>query len=280
MKELFHRFGVLFLTFVLVLSLPNIVYANSGNTHIAGELRVDLPIVNTSGDYKVSIAGNGPINSWDTSTSFTTAWLAVYLPVFFQVGTVVNSSGYHWFAETDTPQIQCLEGTTWSIPAPSSACIEDLNSTNYVSPGYYQDVEIVTYLDGYWYARFYERDGTPHDVARIPSTAQTVTRVSANFEEAWTANSDPYLPAVFSFRHPQYMVWNDGFKEWPISSNDHKSFIYPFPQGLGFCPTHYGAALLFGNDPRSWYAGSAIANYNMVCDATLFLFNFVPIVSK
>ncbi len=278
MKVYFHKFGIFVLSFVIILSIPNLAYANTGNDHIGGELRVDLPIVSNSGDYRVSIAGNGPVNNWDTTPSYTSAWLAVYLPVFFQVGMVVNSTGYHWFAMTDGPQIECLAGTTWNSTPPYKGCIENLNLTHYISPGYYQDVEIVSYMDGYWIARFYEVDGTPHDVARIPSNAQTVTRVSANFEEPWVADSDPYLPAVFAFRHPQYMVWGDDFRDWPISTNDNKSIIYP--SGPGLCPLHYGAVLLWGNEPRTWYAGSSLYNYNMVCNATLFLFNFMPIINN
>lgn len=187
---------------------------------------------------------------------------------------------------TDGPQIECTEGSALPTTPPYSGCIG--NANQWVASGQYQEFEIVSYGDGYWIARVHEAGGGGHDVARIASSSQTITRANATFEQAWGGyDSDPYLPAIFSFRHPQYMIWGNGFQEWPNSgiASTQQSYIYPTGTGgTDFCPTHYMFLWAFdwelGLDPRSWYAGDSVVGTNMVCNAILFMYNYVPYVSS
>lgn len=84
MNTVTRKLALLILIFTLCLSLPYTVHANNGWDYMAGELRVDLPIVSNSRDYSVMILANGPANTWDPTSSTTSAWLAVYIPVFFR----------------------------------------------------------------------------------------------------------------------------------------------------------------------------------------------------
>ncbi|HEX7556800.1 MAG TPA: hypothetical protein VF338_09265 [Leptolinea sp.] len=202
---------------------------------------------------------------------------------------MVNKTGYHWFAMTDGSQITCLDGSFYQSTPPYVGCTGD--PYIYISENQFQRFELINKLDGYWYARVYEIDGTGHevghDVARITLSNLVISRINATFEQYWGGqSSNLYNNAVFVFKHPQYMKWGVGFQEWPNSDiaplySPQTSFVYPSGHnGTGFCPTHYGASWNFGNNPRIWYAGSWVSSLNIICNFNLFQFNYMPTIYK
>jgi hypothetical protein len=284
---IFQKILKFILAFALLLSFSTPAFANNGWDYIGSDLRVDLPEVSSARDFQVWIATNGTVNSWDTTTSATSAWLGVYIlpaPTFFQVGVYVNKYGYHWFAMTDGSQINCLEGSFWQSTPPYTGCMGD----PYVyipSNPQSQKFELVSYSNGNWIARVYDMNGNGHDVATISLSNVIINRINVTFEQIWGGyDSDLYNNAVFAFKHPQYMKWGTGFQDWPDSNtaqlyNPQTSYVYPSgTNGTAFCPVQYGAAWNFGNDPRAWYAGTRVSNLNIICNFNLFQFDYVPIM--
>jgi len=112
MKTATSRLFVVLLLVILQFSFPNKTYAvdSNGYDQIVAQLRVDLPQVSGSMDYRTWIVSNGNIPINDPTTTFTAAWLAVEDPVFFQVGIMVDRDGYRWFAMSNNGYIHCNEG--------------------------------------------------------------------------------------------------------------------------------------------------------------------------
>ena len=280
-------FGPIF-AFALILALSTPAFANNGWDYMGGELRVDLPEVSSAKDYRVWIATNSVPNLQDPTSSTTSAWLGVYIlpaPTFFQVGILVDNAGFHWFAMTDGPQISCLQGNFFYTTLPYKGCMGDPGV--WISPPRPQQFELLTYSDGYWYARVWESDGTGHDVAKIPLSSVIINRANATFEQAWAGyDSNPYNNALFTFSHPQYMKPGVDFQDWPNSkrtpsSTPQTSYIFPAgTNGDAFCTVQYGAVWNFGNDPRGWYAGTKTSSLNIQCRFRLFQFSYVPIIYK
>jgi hypothetical protein len=129
----------------------------------------------------------------------------------------------------------------------------------------------VTYADGHWIARVCEANGgTCYDVARIWSSSVQIYRAQATMEEGFWGPDDPGFTADFYIGHPQYMVWGDGFHEWPESlgggGQDFQNYIRAVSAPpWNFCPVQYGADPHWG-DAREWFAGTG----GPICDWLLF----------
>jgi hypothetical protein len=193
---------------------------------------------------------------------------------------MVDKNGYHWFAMTTASQITCIQGGVWNTTPPYKGCKGD--SYVYVAPAQLNEYELYTSTGiGYWYARVYDASGIGHDVARIPATSRVATQVTATFEEAWGGyDADPYLPAVYVLSNPEYWKTGVGYQAWPNSTNSQQSLIIAnnVPP-VNFCPQQYGSVLNWG-DLRTWYSGTSLTHEYMVCNAILFMFNFLPLVEK
>lgn len=247
-----------------VLLFPSTAYAG-GNSFITTELRVDLLAVKSARNYKVSIMVGG-IPTTGATANFTTGWLGIHTPDFLQVGFMTKTTGVRWFVEefSANASIQCFHGTYLTVGSGGEACYGNFNDRATI--GYYQTVELVTYNQGFWIARVYDRFGNALDVAKLNVSTPTnyISKASVVMEEAYIEASDPYMLASFWFNHPKYIVWGTGpgtgFQDWPASpsggarGSNNKLTSYP----SGVCPNHYIARLnWFGNDPRIWYTGSA-----------------------
>jgi hypothetical protein len=227
---------------------------------VEGELRVDLQTIYNSLDYRLNLLSSGGGNA--PTGQFTTGWLGLELAhgdpglfpnKFSQVGIKSDSSGVFWFVYAE-PGVTCLSGHTID----AYTCQGDVNQ--FVSPGTFSYVELVTYLAGFWIARVYDINGTAHDVATISSGSGRAYRADATFEEGYRG-VDPYYAGYYCFKHPQYMLQGTGFQEWATSvGSGADSYIYPTDlDGINtFCPQHYGASPYYGGDSRAWYAGTIV----------------------
>jgi hypothetical protein len=225
-----------------------------GNDFVIGELRVDQSSVNQSRDYRTSLyVGDKPTSGG----GYTTAWFGVnlvqyngtlYSAKFSQVGFLTDNGGVRWFVYSEAG-VQCLQGSpNWG----NLGCWG--NYGDRATIGNWQNVELVTYGQGFWIARVYNQYGNPLDVAKIMSSSLRIYRAQATTEEAHSLVTDPYLKAAFYHWHPRYMVWGTGFQEWPASSGGNNNHIWTWPQGM--CPWHYGATVNLSGDPRYWFAGT------------------------
>ncbi|HEX7556799.1 MAG TPA: hypothetical protein VF338_09260 [Leptolinea sp.] len=82
------KFLGLILVFALILSNSSLALADEGWDYMGSDLRVDLAEVNSARDYQVWINANGVANLGDPTSSFTTAWLGIYIlpsPTFFRL---------------------------------------------------------------------------------------------------------------------------------------------------------------------------------------------------
>lgn len=249
-----HTLAITILTATVVVTAK---VALAGNDFVWGELRVDLFDVAHALDYRVLLLANGKPNSG--YPDYTTAWFGVYLAPyngqpysaqFTQVGLLTKSNGIRWFVYAE-PGVTCLRGQ----PAWGNLGCEG-NVNDLVQIGSWHWVELVTYNQGFWIARIYESNGTPHDVAKIWSTSITIYRAGSVTEEAYAISQDPHLTALFYHWHPQYLKGGVGWKEWP-KSDGNNSFIYVTDlNGQNtFCPQYYGANPNYANDEHAWFAG-------------------------
>jgi hypothetical protein len=228
------------------------VYA--ANDFVVTELHVDLPSVNQARDY-IHTLWVGGIPTTGSSSDYTVAWISVNLAnggtdgdKFTQVGFLTSKIGVRWFVYSGA-------GVHQGTPAWGSlGCVG--NYGDRATIGHWQNVELVTYGQGFWIARVYDQNGNAQDVAKVLYGSLTIYRATAVTEEAYTESTDPYILASFWHNHPKYMVWGTGFQDWPASSGGQNNHLYTSPSSI--CPNHYIARLnWFGNDPRIWYAGSA-----------------------
>ena len=240
--------------FLGTIALPSLAFA--GNDFVDTELRVDLSSVYQSRDYVHTIWVGGRPNT-GAGGDFTTAWLGVYLAQFngtvysgkfSQVGFMTDKVGVRWFVYSEAG-VQCLQGN----PAYGNfGCMG--NYGDRATVGNWQKVELVTYGQGFWIARVYDRYGNPLDVAKFLSSSLRIYRGMAVTEEGYSESADPYLLASFWHNHPQYMVWGSGFRDWPASSGGNNNYLFTSPSAI--CSGHYSANLNWGGDARIWYAGS------------------------
>lgn len=241
--------------FLLWLATP-LAAAFAGNDFIDTELRVDQSAVNGSRDYLHTIwVGGRPNNG--AGGDFTTAWLGVDLAVyngtvysakFSQVGFMTDKVGVRWFVYSEAGAT-CLSGTAaWG----TLGCVG--NYSDRATIGSWQKVEMVTYGQGFWIARVYDKNGSALDVAKFNSSSLKIYRGMAVTEEGYSESTDPYLLASFWHNHPKYMVWGTGFVDWPASSSGHNNYLFTSPSGI--CSAHYSANLNWGGDARVWFAGS------------------------
>lgn len=192
--------------------------------------------------------------------NFTAAWLGVYVDGgpgigFMQVGVITDENGAVWFASSDPddpngPIVECIVGQpAWN----GRGCTADYYGQFGAEVNRWFKAEIVTYGQGFWILRFYGDDGhTPHDVAKIYFTGQTIWRAESVTEEAWrgdSADQDPYLYAAFYHYEPRYMVWGSGFQPWISGATLRTEPIY-------VCPDHYGGISGVQNNPKLWFAGT------------------------
>jgi adenosylcobinamide amidohydrolase len=222
-------------------------------------LRGDLSDVYYAFDYRIQLFTSGQGNA--PAPWFTTAWLSVnlaqgdpgpYPDKFTQIGIKTNVSGTFWFVESEA-------GVTCSLGHQRSWRLCEGDPNQFVSPNNWSYVELATYLQGFWIARVYEPNGTPHDVATIQSGSGRIWEPNATFEEAYNLSYDPHYNAYFYFKHPQYMSWTTGFQEWVTSvGSGADNFIYATDlDGQNtFCAQNYGATPYYSGDSRAWYAGT------------------------
>jgi hypothetical protein len=251
----------------------------AGNSFIVADLRVDLPEVYLSRDYRVHLA------AWDKPSTgnpddFTAAWLGVFLAQyngqpfsgqFSQVGLQTMRRGIRWFVYAE-PTVTCLEGFQ---PDPYH-CYGSYGQ--FVNLYQWHIVELVKYpQDNFWIARVYDANGTAHDVAKIWSTSNRIYMAHSDTEEGYYETTDPYITAKFYHWHPQYMDWERGWQDWPCSTGGTgNSTIWASPESI--CPTHYGATPNMFGDERAWFAGTG----GTVCFWLLFpcYHLFLPLILK
>ncbi len=257
------------------------VVSAAGNSFIVADLRVDLPAVYQSRDYRVLLASWDKPNTGDTR-NFTTAWLGVFLGQyngqpfsgqFSQVGLQTTRSGIRWFVYAE-PTVTCLEGT--QPPNDPYHCYGSYGQL--VNLYQWHSVELVKYpQDNFWIARVYETDGTGHDVAKTWSASNRIYLARSDTEEGYYEDSDPHITASFYHWHPQYMDWGIGWQEWPRSTGGAgNSTIWVWPSSI--CPNYYGATPNMFGDERSWFAGTG----GQVCYWLLFPSTrlYLPLILK
>lgn len=229
-----------------------------GNDFVDTELRVDLTSVNQARDYRHTIWIGGIPNNGSPIIDFTTAWLGfdlaqyngqLFSGLFTQVGFKTDKNGPYWFVYSEAGVV-CFQG---SQDYGNLGCRGDYYSRATI--GNWQNVELVTYGQGYWIARVYDQYGNSLDVAKILSNSLTIYNAFVDSEEGYTETTDPYMLASFWHNHPKYMIWGSGFSDWPASSGGHNNWLQTTPASI--CPNHYIARLNWGGDPRVWYEGSA-----------------------
>jgi hypothetical protein len=245
--------GIIFFVMLFAVSSP----VKAGNDFVDTELRIDLFSVYQSRDYIHTLFVGG--NPSGGSGAYTTAWLGVnlaqftgepYSALFSQVGFITDSIGVKWFVYSEAG-VQCLQGNpAWG----DLGCVG--NYGELATIGNWQNVELVTYGEGFWIARIYDQYGSPFDVAKFMVDSLRIYRATVATEEAYSGESDPYILASFWHNHPKYMIWGYGFQDWVASSGGNNNYLFTSPPGI--CPDHYVAKLnWFGDDPRIWFAGSA-----------------------
>ncbi len=241
----------------LVVWFGTFLQAYAGNDFIDTELRIDLSSVNQARDYRLTLwVGGTPANG--SSSDYTDAWLGFFLAQyngqlysgkFSQVGFITDKIGVKWFVYSEAG-VQCLQGNpAWG----NLGCVG--NYGDRATVGHWQNVEMVTYGQGFWIARVYDQYGNSLDVAKFLSNSMQIYRAEATSEEAYGESTDPYMSASFWHNHPKYMVWGSGFQDWPASSGGTNNYLWASPSSI--CPSHYIGVLNWGGDSRIWYAGSA-----------------------
>ena len=274
-----------FLVIVICLIQTSVVMA--GNDFVIVDMRTDLTELTQAWDYKAWISST-QLSNGNHPGGFTSGWLSIdldnqpglYGAKFTQVGIMTDPArGLFWFAFSEEP-IECLQGTYYWWHADQSryfGCRGDPN--DHVELQEWSAVELVTYGQGFWIARVYDKLGNGLDVARITTNKTTIFDALVVMEEGYSETADPYMLGSFFFWHPQYMISGQGFQEWKASLGGINNVLYVTnDQGSNvFCPQFYGANINLFGDPRYWYGGSGW----IVCSANMFSYqHFLPCVAN
>lgn len=166
-------------TVLVLLTTFTLVVAN--NDFVEVDLKHDTSEISTAMDYRVWLKATNIPNNW--YPTFSTVWLSVNLSnqpdttfggLFTQVGLIADSNGLSWFVYAEPYAFsangaECLQGNPYLYNNDVHKYLGCKgNVGQYVSLNTQHLVELVTYNDGYWYARIQDANGVPHDVARIP----------------------------------------------------------------------------------------------------------------
>jgi len=242
----------LILAVVLTLFTSPLV-AFAGNGLIDVELRHDFQPTPGWKDYQHFVYPSSKPASG--SNGFATGWFSVNLGVyngqqysskFTQVGIYADPNGVTWFVYSEAG-VNCTQGT---LAFNNHGCLGSYGQFN-TGLNRWTKVELVTYNQGFWIARVWDDQNTPHDLATIPSSSLLIYAASAQSEEAYAGSPDPHFAVGFWHWHPQYMVWGSGFQDWPASSGINNVLLV---SPASVCPTYYGESP--SSDPRYWFTGS------------------------
>lgn len=277
---------VAYFILVIVLCLVQTSAVLAGNDFIVTDMRTDFTELTQAWDYKVWISST-QLSNGNHPGGFTSGWLSIdldnqpglYGVKFTQVGIMTDPArGLFWFAYSEEP-IECLQGTYYWWHADKSryfGCRGEPNGQ--VALQEWSAVELVTYGQGFWIARVYDRFGNGLDVARITTNKTMIYDADVAMEEGYTETADPYMLGSFLFWHPQYTIWGQGFQEWMASLGGNNNILYA-TNGQGssaFCPQFYGANINLSGDPRYWFGGSG----GNVCSANMFSYQrFLPYIA-
>lgn len=245
----FHRFKLLVALAVALAAFPLSV-AHASNDWVDTELRTDLSSVANAHDYITDVYAVAKPSS-GAFGDFTTGWLGADIGSssgFSQVGLMTDSGGVYWFVYSYLG-VTCLRGSqAWG----SLGCKGAYG--DYATLGGWQQVELVTYGQGYWIARVYNSSGSPVDIARINSSAMNIVTGFQDGEEGYSESSDPDLTMNYLHWHPKYMT-GSGWQDWPASPSDGGpagANNYLQTQPTGECPGYYGANIDQAGDNRYW----------------------------
>jgi hypothetical protein len=284
LKKTFLR---LLVSGLLLIAAVNIVIAD-GNDFVIGEFRVDLAEIKNAQDYKLDLLATSLPSQ---NGGYTVGWIGINLAnqtsgnfpdKFTQVGLFTDKDRIYWFVYSEAG-VSCLQGNNfWNDPQ-----VGVIGCRGYLTPSVilntWHTVELVSYGTGFWYARVYDANQNPKDVAQIFSSSTTIYRAYSATEEAYSSANDPNLEATFYHHEPRYKNVNafGGFQLWPRSSGSNVSYIYTtaINTPLPICPNKYGATPNIDNNEYKWLAGTG----GQICNWTLFpplLYRYLPLIIK
>jgi hypothetical protein len=272
--------------FTLLVGITTVI-AN-GNDFVVGEFRVDLAEVTSAQDYKLDLLATSLPSQ---NGGYTAGWIGIYLDnqtsghfpkKFTQVGLYTDKDRIYWFVYSEAG-VACLQGNNfWNDPQ-----VGVIGCRAYLTPSVtlntWHTVELVSYGTGFWYARVYDANQNPKDVAQIFSSSTTIYRAYSATEEAYSVANDPNLEATFYHHEPRYKNINayGDFQLWPRSNNGNISYIgtTTINTPLPICPNKYGATPNIDNYHYKWFAGTG----GQICSWILFpplLYHYLPLIMK
>jgi hypothetical protein len=253
----------------LSLLLPVIVNAGGQD-----QIRTTWPVgpMSTAEAYGVDVIPES-LNA-DVGT-YVTGWLALDFTAdlsgtFTQVGTVAQSSHWHWFVYSQV-QVACLRGTPQGDGHTCNGDFEDLvNQSETSRVDLYFGYTLI--FGPSWAAQVYGISAytgqlEADEVAYIGEGSNQIYKAQITSEESFNTFDDLGLDLSFYYYHPIY-----------ASGGSYADFLSPgtidapFPRDPGspptssICPTPYGGVYPnLGGDSRYWYAGTR----GITCSGTI-----------